>query len=781
MYQVERRRARLTIAIGLAAVALACGAENPDPVLDPQQQALPDPPTDNSPKDRDAVPARGTLDESYVGSVECGRCHADQYAKWSGSHHDLAMQVASDATVLGDFDDAEFSQGDAHFQFSRRDGRFWVRTQNSSGEPTEFEIEYTFGVEPLQQYLVRFPRGRYQPLSVAWDTRPASQGGKRWFHLYADDPRKPGDPFHWTGGYQTWNHMCAECHSTNLEKHFDPATESYATQWAEIDVACEACHGPGSLHVAGAAPESEGPVAMPVAFSDDSRHEVDTCAPCHSRRRRVSTEDRTGRPLLDDFLPVPLRAGLYHSDGQILEEVYVYGSFVQSAMFARGVACSDCHDPHSLELRVEGNGLCMQCHSESGNDRFPSLTKKAYDTEEHHFHPAGSAGAQCVSCHMPAQTYMQVDDRRDHSFRIPRPDVSAVIGTPNACTGCHTDKEASWAAGTLTQWYGPAANQQQPHFALVIDAARNGSASAIPELTSIASDPEQPVILRATALELLSGFGPSTAATAVAAMQDADPMVRATAARALALLDPERQVAVGAALLRDPVRAVRLEAARALASAEIQSPAVRRALDAALAEYIASQQAETDTPSAHLNLAVLAAQRGEHESAIASYRKAIELDPDFFPARANLAVLLGSLERRNEAELLLREGIAREPDRGEFHYSLGLVLAEGGRFESAAGHIGRAAELMPTRARVQYNLGLALQRIDKHIEAERALLEASRLAPRDPEFAFALATTYMQRGQWEQARAAASRLIELTRGAPQALDLMRQIERELVD
>ncbi|MFP8880341.1 MAG: multiheme c-type cytochrome, partial [Myxococcota bacterium] len=425
---------------GLASLAPGCGSDDADPNAGGQQ-----PPARGAPFDQSGETGVGAPLDSYVGSAECGRCHADQFEKWSGSHHDLAMQIASDATVLGNFDAAEFSQHGAHFLFSRRDGRFLVRTEDANGDPAEFEIAYTFGVEPLQQYLVRLARGRLQVLSVAWDTRPSAQGGQRWFHLYPDERQRPGDPFHWTGGYQTWNHMCAECHSTNLEKHFDSATDSYATKWAEIDVACEACHGPGSLHVAGAAAGSDAPAGLPVGFAaGDSRYQVDVCAPCHSRRHRVSAEDRTGQPLLDHFVPVTLRAGLYHSDGQILEEVYVYGSFVQSAMYAHGVACSDCHDPHSLELRIAGNGLCTQCHAETGNPSFPSLTKKAYDTAEHHFHPAGSAGAQCVNCHMPARTYMQIDPRRDHSFRVPRPDVSMKLGTPNACTGCHTDRTAAW-------------------------------------------------------------------------------------------------------------------------------------------------------------------------------------------------------------------------------------------------------------------------------------------------------------------------------------------------
>jgi predicted CXXCH cytochrome family protein len=689
------------------------------------------------------------------------------------------MQVATSDTVLGDFSDRVFSHANESFRFFRREGRFFVNAAGADGEPADFEIEYAFGVDPLQQYLVRLPGGRLQALTVAWDTRPTAQGGQRWFHLYPDERNVPGDPFHWTGGYQGWNQMCAECHSTNLEKRFDAATNRYATVWSEIDVSCEACHGPGSAHVAWA-DRADGPTnGLVVDFaSADSRAQVDACGRCHARRHRVSEEDRRGRPLLDDFMPATLRPGLYHSDGQILDEVYVYGSFLQSAMYARGVRCSDCHDPHSLELRAEGNSLCTQCHTESGNPRFPSLTARAYDTPEHHFHEPGSAGSQCVSCHMPVRTYMQIDPRRDHSFRVPRPDLSAQLGTPNACTDCHENRAPEWAAKSVADWYGVAGRQGTPHFAAAFHAAREGAVESVPSLVAIAADPEQPAIVRATALELLADFGPSTASAAISAARDGDPLVRAVATRGLEGLAPEQRVAAASPLLRDPIRAVRVEAGRILASAapELFDASALRARDAAVAEYVAAQRAQTDTPSAHLNLAVLETQQGEHEHAIASYRRALELDPDFFPARANLAVLYGELGRRSDAERLLREGIARDPERGEFHYSLALLLAEGERMDAAAGHLGRAAELLPQRARVHYNHGLALQRINQFDEAESALRRAADLAPRDPEIVYALTVFYVQRGRWNEAREPARQLVELTGGAPEALQLMKQIE-----
>ncbi len=378
---------------------------------------------------------------------------------------------------------------------------------------------------------------------------------------------------------------------------------------------------------------------------------------------------------------------------------------------------------------------------------------------------------------MPVRTYMQIDPRRDHSFRVPRPDLSAALGTPNACTDCHRDRSPEWAAKSVAGWYGAAGRQGAPHFSEAFQAGREGVAEAIPSLAAIAGDPEQPAIIRATSLELLSGFGPSAASAAVTAAQDDDPLVRASAARGLEVLERERRVAAALALLRDPIRAVRIEAGRILASVppELLSASARSARDTALAEYEAAQRAQADTPSAQLNLAVLETQRGESDRAIQSYRKALELDPDFFPARANLAVLYGQLGQRADAERLLREGIARDPERGEFHYSLGLLLAENERLAAAAGHLGRAAELLPRRARVHYNHGLSLQRIDRLDEAEPALRRAAELAPGDPEIVYALTVFYLQRGRWRDARQLALQLVELTGGAPEILQLLEQI------
>jgi len=316
------------------------------------------------------------IESAFIGAKKCAECHRLEYEKWRNSHHDLAMDVATDKTVLGNFNDAEFEIFGARSKFYRKADKFFVHTQGSGGKVGEYEITHTFGVYPLQQYLIPFPGGRMQCLPIAWDVPK-----KQWYHLNPEQPIDPDDWLYWTNAGQNWNGMCAECHSTNLVKGFDIKTDTYRTTWSEIDVSCEACHGPGSRHVTWAEiPEMGRPElknrALTVQTSDmTSLDLVELCAPCHSRRSSLGDNTHTGGNFLNGFVPQLLSQGLYFADGQILEEVYVYGSFIQSKMFNREVRCSDCHDVHSIKTVKEGNGLCLQCHRAD-----------LYDTRDHHFH-----------------------------------------------------------------------------------------------------------------------------------------------------------------------------------------------------------------------------------------------------------------------------------------------------------------------------------------------------------------------------------------------------------
>ena len=611
------------------------------------------------------------------------------------------MDVATDETVLGDFDDAVFTSKGIETRFFRRDGKFFVNTQGPDGETADFEISYVFGHDPLQQYLVPFPGGRLQCLTIAWD-----RDRGEWYDLYPDQEIPPTDWLHWTRAAQNWNGMCAECHSTNLKKNYDPETRTYRTTWSEIDVSCEACHGPGSQHVVWAEIQ---PMARPVI--DDyglvvatggitSARQVELCAPCHSRRGELGDYDHTGSALLDTFRPSILEEGLYHADGQILDEVYVWGSFTQSKMYANNVRCSDCHDVHSLQLKFEGNALCLQCHRAD-----------AYDTTEHHFHKKvvdgkPSDGALCIKCHMPEQPYMVIDERADHSLRIPRPDLSQAIGSPNACSqgGCHADKPLQWSVDAYTKWYGQA---KKPHYGTTLAAGREGRLEARDEVIRLAGDQLYPAIVRATALSLLSNYpgDESTRAMAVA-LADPEGLVRFTAITNLVARDQAELVRLVPPLLLDPLRAVRMEAAVRLADtpdAELE-PYQREARAKALAEYRRAMAHALDFAFAGHNLGNLAARLGDAATAEKYYRTAIAIDDLFYPAKANLAVILNSQGRNDEAEALLRSILASDPDQVETAYSLGLLLAEMGRYTEAEVLLARAAAAMPEHEGAQRNL-----------------------------------------------------------------------------
>ena len=505
------RRVRLAVlGLTLAGMALAVGCER-------AEQPAP------APKAAAAPP-------SFVGSAKCAGCHPKETEAYRASDHARAMEPATDQTVLGSFNEARITHRGVTSTFFRRDGKFLVRTDGPDGKLGEFEITYTFGVDPLQQYLIPFPGGRLQALGLAWDTRPRAQGGQRWFHLYPQEALRPPTPLHWTGREQTWNFQCAECHSTDLRKRYDLATNTYATAWAELTVSCEECHGPGSAHVAWAearpagAPPAPGSATGLVVhpgrgdgawtIKDSQRGiaewtgtarssaEVDVCARCHARRRPIVDPHPYGQPFLDTHVPALLEPHLYHADGQILGEVYEWGSFVQSRMQRAGVTCADCHEPHRTTLRAPGNAVCAQCH----------LPAK-FDTSAHHHHRPEAEGARCVSCHMPARTYMVVDPRRDHSFPVPRPDLSVALGTPNACTGCHANRTASWAAARVAGWGGAARGTAD--FARTLEAARRGLPVAGPALAALATDRTQAGIVRATALAHLPEFPSAGAAPAV--------------------------------------------------------------------------------------------------------------------------------------------------------------------------------------------------------------------------------------------------------------------------
>lgn len=709
--------------------------------------------------------AGAPAEAAFVGAEACGACHAEALRAWQGSHHRLAMQAAGATTVHGDFDDAEFVYNGVTTRFFRRDGAFWVNTDAADGTLRDFPVRFSFGAEPLQQYLLETGAGRLQALAIAWDTRPAEQGGQRWFHLYPDEGVEHGDPLHWTGIYLNWNSSCAECHSTNLTKNYLPDQDRFETAWSSPAVDCEACHGPGSAHAASPAdaPLPLGAVPRAWAFTEPAAiagrvpqspgdAELEVCAQCHSRRSQLHDRYRPGDAFLDAHVPALLDAGLYHADGQILDEVYVYGSFLQSRMHAAGVTCSDCHDPHSGGLRAAGNALCGQCH-------LPTT----FDTPRHHRHTPGSAGAECVGCHMPDRTYMIVDDRRDHSFRVPRPDLSVSLGTPNACNGCHADASPQWAAARLAEWF-PDGRGGEFHYAEAIDAGRRWSSDRGELLRRVVDSTGMPGIVRATALRLLAEqIDDAVLDRLERALRDTDPLMQWTALEAMAEVPASLRVDWAQRFLSAPLAALRIAAARALVPVRDRlGPGRRAEFDVALEEFIEAQRFNADRAEGWLNLGNLRAELGEAGEAEASYRAALERQPEFAPAYLNLADLYRRLGRDGDALRTIEAGLRQQPGDAALRHALGLALTRADRRDEALAALRAASETGAATPRYRYVYGVALHSAGQVDAALEVLADAHARFPGYAPVLFALATMSRDAGRLEQAREYARRLLELS-------------------
>lgn len=605
----------------------------------------------------------------YVGSKACLGCHAGAAEAWAGSHHAWAWRKPEEAAVLGDFDGASISHKGVTTRFMRKGGRYVVETDGPDGKLHEFEVHSTAGIEPLQQYLLETEKGRLQALDLAWDA-----AAKRWYHLYPSQELTSSDGLHWTGPYKNWNARCAECHATGYKKSYDARTRRYSSSQAEIGVGCEACHGPGEAHVAWAKnQESYNPQAwrgltsngLTIGFSADApESEIQQCAGCHSRREPLGDGNPLpGTAFHDAYRLALLRPGLYHADGSIEDEVYVYGSFLQSKMYAKGVRCSDCHNPHSAELKAEGNAVCTQCHSPAGNPRFPTLKKVTYDAPSHHFHASGTQGAQCKSCHMIERVYMGVDPRRDHSFRVPRPDLSEETGAPNACTDCHKDRDASWAAAEIAKRF-PDSTSRGDHFSQVFAAFEKDPTASADGLLAIAKDKNAPGIIRASALDRLRRVADLRIAETLASLlKDTDPLVREAAVGVQRGASATERVQRLLPLLEDRFRSIRIAVVRELLDAPIaRLPSANEAArQRATEEWHSSLMARADFPETHMVLGGTALVLRNPGAAEQAFREAVRQDPQLVDGWRMIARIRAAIGDPQGARAALEDALKSNP------------------------------------------------------------------------------------------------------------------------
>jgi len=753
---------------------------------------------------------------TYVGRASCISCHQAQAAHFADSHHDLAMDHARPDTVLGDFDNAALTHLGVTSRMFRRGDQFYVNTEGPDGEKADFEVKYVLGVEPLQQYMVEFDRSeemakdtiaRLQVLRLCWDTSE-----RRWFYLpppdVQDEKLSPDDPLHWTGITMRWNTSCADCHSTNLQKNYDVTTATYQTTYSEIDVSCEACHGPGSFHVQLANATSlfwdrKRGYALAPLKSTRSEIEIDTCARCHTRRQRVVHAGfHAGADFYDFFNNATLDPLLYHADGQIRDEVYVHGSFLQSKMFQKGIRCTDCHDPHSLKPKYEDNRLCTSCHQHPASK---------YDGPRHHQHREGSSGARCVECHMPETTYMKVDPRRDHSLRVPRPDLSVRLGTPNACSRCHLkdsrpgkpvrkqlvdygawvraaqdgDQEVrdylrrldDWSADYFQKWYG-VQDDLDVHYATTITRARAGDRGVEAELVRLVTDRKRPGIVRATALTELGQFETEGAVHAFReGLRDRDPQVRSVAVGLAPRFSGDRRVTDLGGLLDDSRRLVRSEAARVLSDIPEHrlNTRLRPLFATALQEYEDGLRLENDRVGAHLMLGVLHENQRQWEDARRDYERALRLDPTVTGPRAHLADLLErNVRSADQADSSATGGVVAG---GDVRTRQILRRVSQLRREEL-GLYARDASLLPNNAGLQYRWGSSLYLNGQVKEATTVLERAVELAPRNPQYVLFLTLIYQKQQRFQEAVVSVDKLVRLRPGNPSYLQLQRELRQQ---
>ena len=577
----------------------------------------------------------------------------------------------------------------------------------------EFKISYVFGFTPLQQYLVEFDKGRLQVLPFTWNSEKSC-----WYNmvdsLYKDENITSENWLHWTNQAQNWNSMCADCHSTNLKKEYNPKTKSYNTSWSEIDVSCEACHGAASKHIEWAnlaeyARQDIENFGLEVKTSNVNNFEfVDQCARCHSRRTTFSDYYPSDASIYNHLSPNLPTEPNYFIDGQIKDEDYVYGSFTQSEMYMHDVQCNDCHNSHSCELLFEKNELCLQCHK-----------AEDYDTPKHHFHKFSGEegdsvvsesgvvfqvgeGAECINCHMHGRYFMGVDYRRDHSFRIPRPDLSEKIGTPNACVQCHAEENNEWAQSYIIKWYGESRKSQ---YGELFFRAQNGDTTSRVELKKIANNELYSSAIRATAIEYLGRFQQLDYKFLYNQLLNIDPKIRLSALRVIPLNSVENFEKV-IPLLNDETLAVRMELANKLSGLEINQipPEYQKAFVSAVEEYIKTLEYNSDFPMGKYSLGNIYYNLKQYEKAEGFYLAVLEQDKELYNVNINLAYLYNTTKQYSKADNCFSNYLEIFPEDGEILFAYGLFLSERGDYKNSLEYLKKAQKISPNNSRIEYNV-----------------------------------------------------------------------------
>ena len=704
-----------------------------------------------------------------AGSESCRRCHAAFFQKWSTSFHGLAMRPYTPAFArdhLKPMEQGLVIQGGTYRAVI---GTASDHVEETGPEGTKtYPIAEVLGGKNVAYFLTLRDRGFLQTLPLAYDVRRGE-----WFSTTESAVRHlegvTNEELPWTDRAYTFNASCFGCHVSQLSTSYEPATDSYRTVWAEPGINCETCHGPAAEHVRvfeALEPGEKAPDAeiVPVkSLSHEQRN--DLCASCHAKASPLWTDFRPGDRFFDHFDLVTLESPDYYADGRDRGENYTLTSWRMSPCAKSGqIDCVQCHTSSGrYKWKDDPNGACRPCHE-----------ARVKDAAAHTHHRADGPGSLCTSCHMPTTEFARMR-RSDHSMRPPAPAATLAFGSPNACSLCHADKDASWADRTVKAWRGAAPSSREARLLReghLVAAAREGDWSQLPAILAYLADPGRDEIVTTALARLLEPCPDPAKWPAVRALvDDRSPLVRSAAVTALAS-DPASQDRLVAAT-GDDLRLVRVRAAGALNGRGLASlPEVRRhGVEKATGELERSLLARPDQFASHYDLGNLDLERGAPAEALAHYRRAIELRPDHVASLVNLSMAYARLGRTAEAEAPLRQAIAVEPRSGPAHFNLGLLLAESGREGEAKTELRRATELDPRNAAAAYNLSVLVAKSSPR-EAAAIARRAAEAAPLQPRFAWTEAYFAAEAGDVAGARRVLEALVRAQPGYGDAWGLL---------
>ena len=725
----------------------------------------------------------------YGGSESCKDCHPEEYALWKKSNHGLAERLVQPARDQKSFDPAQtFKHGTQTSTANWSNGVAFVTAIGLSRKPEAHAIARVIGNDPLLQYLVPFPGGRFQTLEASYDPH-----SNQWFNSYGNEDRQPGEWGHWTGRGMNWNSACAECHNTRLRKNYDESTDSFHTKMAEMTVGCEACHGPLRAHNEWQKQFGKSGDKDPTITKPTHEQIVDYCGSCHSLRTDLTGDFKPGDKFSDHCELLMVDASeRYYADGQIRAEDYEYASFLSSRMHTRGVYCLDCHNPHSYKTILPGNWLCLRCHN-VGSKTAPEINPvthsrhKVYgfdtnglptsvDLTAYKSKTVKETGGECVNCHMPQTPYMERHWRHDHGFTSPDPLLTKQFGIPNACNRCHQDKDADWSLKFCDDWYGAKMERPARQRAQIIAHAQQDDLPSADGLLSLLKKEDSPY-WRAVVSDLLLPWSeqPAVAAALQRGLQDTNTLVRAASARALesALLAGVPQVAEALqASLKDSARNVRIAAAWSQrATIETNSP-----VGIELQHYL---DINADEPVGQLNQGNFSFARGDLPSAAQHFQKAVDWDADSAPFHQSLAVVLSALNRPQEAVHALEQAVRSSPADAGIHYQLGLAYNGIGNLTNALAQLIATVKLDPRHVQGWYNLGLAQNALGQTDAAIASLSRAEALAPAEARIPYARATILARLGRNSEAVRALKRVLEINPGDADARQLLQTLLRSI--